>query len=328
LPFGYTFWPDIGPSIRDTKWHFNPSLIWKLLHSSPDYLLVGGLWDSLTTPLVSCFARRRVGIAWFEGNTHAVGRVGGLVGAAKKILCAQYQYVAVPGSEGKKFAELFIRSEGGPEPTLLPNIVDETRFLPKSTLTREAREDMRRELGVGLADRVALWPARLVPVKGVLEYLSILDRKLLDGWKVVLLGQGPLETQVEQLIHSKGLDAQILVKPYLPYERMPTAYAASDLFLLPSLYDPNPLSVVEAMHSGLPILVSTLLGNYPEACYLGRNGWGFDPYDKPAARQAASQAFSASIETLYEMGKESQAIAREFWGSTGAIKRFVDSVVH
>ena len=155
--------------------------------------------------------------------------------------------------------------------------MDERRFLPRWQLPEDVWKGARNELGVASDDLVALWPARLVPVKGVLEFLSIIDRGLLSGWKVVILGQGPPEVEIQKLIQSKGLDSQVFVRPYLAYEKMPCVYATADLFLLPSLYDPNPLSVVEALHSGLPILVSSSIGNYPEACYPERNGWGIEP---------------------------------------------------
>lgn len=327
LQFEHTFWRDLGPSVGGVKWHLNPGLVQALRHAAPDYLMVGGLWDSLTTPLVSFSAPRRVGIGWFEGNTHAVGRVTGLIGAAKKSLCAQYQFLAVPGSEGEKYANIFLDRRERPEVLLLPNIVDEQRFLPRWKQLEETENSVRKELGLKPGELVAIWPARLVPVKGVLEFLAILDRDILRGWKVIILGQGPLEAQVHHVLRCKGLDSQVQVRRYLPYERMQDVYAACDLFLLPSLYDPNPLSVVEAMHSGLPILVSTLIGNYPEACHEGRNGWSFDPHDKRAALEAAERAFSTPRSELREMGRESELIANEFWGSLNAVERFLASVL-
>ncbi len=327
LGFDHTFWRDVGPTISGVKWHLNPGLVLSLRGSPPDYFMVGGLWDSLTTPLVSVLAPRQIGIGWFEGNTSAVGRVHGPIGVVKKALCARYQYLAVPGSEGEKYANIFL--DGAPKTKVLtlPNIVDERRFLPRWQLPEDVWKGARNELGVASDDLVALWPARLVPVKGVLEFLSIIDRGLLRGWKVVILGQGPLEVEIQKLIQSKGLDSQVFVRPYLAYEKMPCVYAAADLFLLPSLYDPNPLSVVEALHSGLPILVSSSIGNYPEACYPERNGWGLNPLDKTSVLQATERALSSSVDKLRAMGRESERIAKDFWGSTNAVERFLAPIL-
>ena len=54
---------------------------------------------------------------------------------------------------------------------------------------------------------------------------------------------------------------------------MPKYYAASDLFLLPSIHDPNPLSVVEALHSGLAVAISDRCGNVEEGVMDGDNGF-------------------------------------------------------
>ena len=106
------FGSNVGPTISGVKWHLNPGLVLSLRGSPPDYFMVGGLWDSLTTPLVSVLAPRQIGIGWFGGNASAVGRVHGPIGVVKKALCARYQYLAVPGSEGEKYANIFL--DGGP----------------------------------------------------------------------------------------------------------------------------------------------------------------------------------------------------------------------
>lgn len=45
---------------------------------------------------------------------------------------------------------------------------------------------------------------------------------------------------------------------------------------MPSLSDPNPLTCVEAVWAGLPLLVSNHVGNYPEIVEIGKNGFVFD----------------------------------------------------
>ncbi|MFT4142864.1 MAG: glycosyltransferase, partial [Mobilitalea sp.] len=57
-------------------------------------------------------------------------------------------------------------------------------------------------------------------------------------------------------------------------------YALADCFLLPSLSDPNPLSCLEALWAGLPLMVSEHVGNYPEVVVSGQNGYVFS-YEEP-----------------------------------------------
>jgi glycosyltransferase involved in cell wall biosynthesis len=49
---------------------------------------------------------------------------------------------------------------------------------------------------------------------------------------------------------------------------------------LPSLKDPSPLSPIEAIAAGLPILVSSRIGNLEDVLAEGINGWSYDPFDE------------------------------------------------
>lgn len=328
ISFPHRFWKDYGPRRGDYVAHFNPGLVGSLLTKTPDYLLVGGPWDTPTGLLVSLLARRRTGIAWVEGNTHTPGRIKGLAGHYKRWVLSNYHFVAVPGDEGIRYVELLRGNDhrSRPMPVILPNLVDETRFRATWTIQPGIRTQTRESLGIDPGERLALWPARLNPVKGILEFLSTVEVGLLSGWKIIIIGEGPLREPIEDLVKQRRLEANVLLKGYGPYEEMPGLYNAADLFILASVYDPNPLSVVEAMHSGLPLLLSNRVGNFPEALAEGENGWGFNPGDQDMVRAAAAKAFTASAEQLVAMGRQSKLRAMEFWNSGKAIRDFVDSI--
>lgn len=329
LSFPHTFWRDIGPTIRHKAWHLNPGMIAELSRSCTDYLLVGGPWDSLTGMLISLLARRRVAIAWLESNTSTPGRITGMIGTVKRTLLGRYDFVTVPGLEGKRqLVLLWGGTSINQQHVFLPNLIDERKFSPGWVPgNRLIREQKRREIGVDDQTRLALWPARLIPEKGIIEFLSILKPSLLTGWRILLLGKGPLEAKIQETIERCGLGSVVQVRSYVPYEEMPTFYQASDLFLLPSMQDPNPLSVVEALHSGLPLLVSKRIGNLPEALEEGSNGWSFDPSDSNDVIRVTSLAFNTSRKQLIAMGQNSVDRARAFWDSHVAIDRFIDVVM-
>lgn len=327
LPFSHTFWPDVGPTVRGMRWHLNPGLVRKLRNQPCDYLLVGGLWDSFTNMLISGLAKRAVGIAWLEGNTKTTGRTGGLALAFKQLLLRRYQFVAVPGIEGRDYLQLLIPGTDSPPYTLiLPNIVDERKFTPKWQTTADDRQAVYSRFNVAPQDKLAVWPARLVAAKGIVEFLSVVPSQALTGWKLLLLGEGPLKENVQNIVQSRGLEKNVVLSSYVGYDEMPKIYGAADLFLLPSISDPNPLSVVEAMFTGLPILVSDHIGNYPEAFHEGVNGWGFNPFQPDSVLAATRAAFSASREQLEDMGRQSRRIAEDFWGSINAIDRFIAGI--
>lgn len=328
IMFPHHFWRNYGFRWNGLDAHFNPALVGHLLAKVPNFLLVGGIWDTPTSLLVSNFARREKGIAWLEGNARTPGRIHGLWGAYKRAVLGRYDFIAVPGVEGARYIGLL----RGQQPVLnscvviLPNLVDETRFQPRWAVSTDARTRVRSSLGVNPNERLAVCSARLELSKGMLEFLSVVDPEMLTHWKLVIVGDGSQRAAIENLLRKRGLEAHVLLKGNVPYEEMPRLYAAADLFLLASLYDPNPLSVVEAMHSGLPLLLSNRVGNFPEALADKENGWGFDPGAPNLMHAAASSAFGAPAEQLAEMGRKSKSRALSFWNTDTAIRNFVDGI--
>jgi glycosyltransferase involved in cell wall biosynthesis len=323
LPFPHTYWRDVGLKTH----HWNPALIFSLLiNRKADYLLVGSSWDTFTGICASLFARRKVGILWTEGNTKTPGRLTGMLGCFKRKVMSCYEYVAVPGQEGIGYVALHQQRTPRqmPKPVLLPNLIDESRFRVRAMWTNNEIFSARKRLGVHTSERLAVCPARFEPVKGLVEFFSKIPVKVLRGWKILVVGEGTQKARFKSVIRDRGLADQIIILNYVPYEEMPILYAASDLFLLPSVYDSNPLSVVEAMHSGLPLLLSKQVGNYPEALLAGATGWGFSPFDDEEIRLSSELAFGASFSQLQQYGQAAKEQAEKVWGSESAIREFAD----
>ncbi len=329
LNFPHTFWWDMGPKIKGKEWHLNPSMVLHLVRQRNDVLLVGGPWDSLTGMMCSLFARREIGVAWYESNTSNPGRITGFMATFKRFLLKNYTHYAMPGLEGVKHANMLLgeRFTRG-KVAFLPNLVDENRFSPGWLPTNfEARDKMRSELGIDRDSTLALWPARLIREKGIVEFLGKLSEDDFPNIQVLIIGQGPLKRQVDDVIATRHLHRKVRVMPYMEYSRMPQVYMASDLVLLPSVEDSNPLTVVEALHSGLPLLLSNRVGNFPEALEDGRNGWALDPFNEDSVRNAVHRAFVLDRQRYTEMGEHSLRKGREFWDSKLSLSRMLDSVL-
>lgn len=325
IPFPHTYWEDYGWRTH----HWNPGMVMRLRQgASPDCLLVGSSWDTFTGIAASFFVSRKKGILWTEGNTKTPGRLGGLLGWFKRLVLGSYDYVAVPGREGAGYVALHQRraSRPMPVPIVLPNLVDERRFRVRDQWPQQEIADVRGQLGVLSGQRLALCPARLEPVKGLVEFFERVPVCLLEGWLFVILGEGSLKMRLMSVIQNRGLSSLVKIVDYIPYGQMPVLYACSDLFVLPSIYDPNPLSVIEAMHSGLPLLLSKQVGNFPEALFEGVTGWGFSPFDEQELGRACQQAFTASPERLQMAGHASKVQAEKVWHSESAVRRFVETL--
>lgn len=327
LGFSHSFHTDIGPTIRGKEWHLNPGLFTSAAWREAEVVCLGGVWDSLTAVALTLLDRARVRIAFIEGNTSTPGKVDGAAGYAKQKLLKRFDFLAVPGEEGVKYAELVLGETLGRRKAILPNIVDETRFRQKDTYRDRDRAVIRARWGLGETDRLAIWPARLIPNKGVVEFISQLTPADLRGWKLVILGEGPLREPISRQLPEQGLESYVRVLPYETYDSMPAVYAAADLMVLPSFKDPNPLSIIEAMHAGLPLLVSRRIGNYPEAMEGTTTGWGLDPDSPGSVRSAVRAAFGATTPELRERGRLAAERAAEVWDSTRAVDSFLRTVL-
>ncbi len=104
-------------------------------------------------------------------------------------------------------------------------------------------------------------------------------------------------------------------------------YASCDLLLLPSLKDPNPLSVIEALWAGLPLLISDRCGNWPEAVEQGVNGWVVDPTSQTQMRRTFEQVLRLTHDDLARSGAASARIARQKFSTQANVESFADSVM-
>src|SRR5680860_1308475 len=152
-----------------------------------------------------------------------------------------------------------LRTLGRRQVTLLDNGVDVHRFGPP-----EDAHDPPRVLYVGL----------LTPRKGVLDLLEA-SRLLRDRGvphRLCLLGGTPDEgPDAEDAVRAGVADQAELLGTRAP-EQMPAAYAEADVFCLPSWWEAMPLSVLEAMAAGLPV-VATDVGDVARAVADGTTGF-------------------------------------------------------
>jgi glycosyltransferase involved in cell wall biosynthesis len=110
--------------------------------------------------------------------------------------------------------------------------------------------------------------ARLVEKKG-LEYLIKACKKLKDqhhNFKVEIVGDGPLSEPLKALTHELGLQNQITFLGQMPNKQVSDWLKTLNAFVLPAVKDSNgdmdgiPVSLMEAMASGIPVISTDLSG--------------------------------------------------------------------
>ena len=135
--------------------------------------------------------------------------------------------------------------------------------------------------------------ARLDFQKGF-EYLLRAARELRDVFptlKVVIVGEGPDRTAIENMIQRFGLQSNVILAGQ--HSDMPAIYAAMDVFVLPSLNEGLPMTILEAMAASKPV-IATRVGAIPKVIQDGETGLLVDPGDTDGLRSALARLLADS----------------------------------
>jgi glycosyltransferase involved in cell wall biosynthesis len=157
------------------------------------------------------------------------------------------------------------------------NGVDTERFKPRSN-----RVEIRREFGLDPKEKVVLFVGRLYHRKGLETLLRSIPPVLREfiNVKFVISGTGfkQKEENLRMLSKELGIEDNVTFLGYVPDEKLPLLYSASDIFVLPAIYENFPFAILEAQATGLPV-ISTNVGGIPEFLVDNENGFVIEPRD-------------------------------------------------
>ncbi len=123
------------------------------------------------------------------------------------------------------------------------------------------REEVRNELNIAPGDFVIGHVGRFTEVKNQAFLLDILEEmhKTQSGAKLLLVGEGCMMAEVKAKAKAKGLaDAVIFTGVRSDVARL---LQAMDVFVMPSLFEGLPVSMVEAQAAGLPVVASSAISH-------------------------------------------------------------------
>ncbi len=103
--------------------------------------------------------------------------------------------------------------------------------------------------------------------------------------RLVLKGEGPEKEEIQERVKSKGLSDVVIFKERSSYEEVPMDYRAVDIAATTSTSDGTPVSVLEAMATGLPV-IATNVGGIPEWITDGSTGILIPPNSPEAVAKA------------------------------------------
>jgi len=169
-----------------------------------------------------------------------------------------------------------LRDDGFPGEKIrrTPNFIDFSVFGP---VTAEQKEHLKKKLGVRTKINV-VFSGRFIQRKGI-NFLLEAWRKVTDevvDARLILLGDGPLVEEMRILAKKLGIWDSVDFRGHV--QEVPDFLRAADIFVLPSLQEGMPNSLLEAMACGLAP-VGTRIGGVVDIINGRENGILVEPSD-------------------------------------------------
>jgi glycosyltransferase involved in cell wall biosynthesis len=241
----------------------------------PDVLHANSL--HFQTSIAAAFAQQRRGIpmvttAHIGSSSELRGRIRLATGVYERtvgryILGRSTRVIAVAPSVADHLRTLGVPAD---RIDVVPNGVDQTRFAPRQPAGNHDRDPGEAPLVV--------FVGRLIDNKGPQLFVEALAtlRDQGVGFRAALVGDGPMEASLRSRVAGAGLAE--LVHFAGQSSDVPGWLAKASVFVRPSFTEGMPLTVLEAMASGTPVVVSDIPGN-TELVRDGVNGLLFSVGD-------------------------------------------------
>lgn len=110
----------------------------------------------------------------------------------------------------------------------------------------------------------------------IIEALHRISKEKLSNIHVDFLGEGPQKVVLEELVKQYGLENHIKFYGSVPNVEVYRHLAANNIYILMSQNEGLPISIIEAMRAGLPV-ISTRIAGIPEIVKDGYNGLLLNP---------------------------------------------------
>lgn len=281
----------------------NPSLSARLAAWRPDGLLLFG-YAYASHLRALAWARRRSVPLVFRGDSHLLGRPAPPWSKRQlfRVFYRQFAAVTYVGAANRDYFTAF----GVPPEKLFfaPHAVNHEHFDPSRAEYHSAAQALRAQLGLAPATRVVLFAGKFTPAK---QPRTLLDAFLaLNAPDAALVFVGDGEEKGALIDRARAAPpGRVHFLPFANQSEMPARYLLADIFVLSSRghYETWGLAVNEAMHMGVPCLVSDLVGCQRDLVTDGETGWVFRAEDPAHLQQKLAAALATTPEQIEGLKK-------------------------
>lgn len=294
-----------------TGWD-NPSIASALEGFQPDVVQVYGYSHRTMWRAVNWCHRRKVPVLLHSDSNASAQR--SIPRRLAKSLIVGWFYRRLDGafSVGDNNYAYHLRYGLSPDrlfPSALP--IDVRRLVNSVGDVPLARREIRALHGIPEDAFVAVFSGKLSARKSPMHLLSAIRlcaRRKVDVW-ALFVGEGSERPRMEEEIRGFGIRNAVLAG-FVNQGSIGRYYAASDVLVIPSAYDPHPLVVPEAGCFGLPVIASDRIGciGPSDTARIGANAFAFRYGDVEEIANCLIQ-LSNDIELYRAMSRSAREIA-------------------
>lgn len=276
-----------------------PGLAVELIRARPRAVLVQG-YRNLHEQTAILSGKLSGARLLFRADTNARARRNAIRAIVRRgLLCALYpalDAILAIGPDNRRHYE----EHGVPAEKLFqaPHAVDQDFFQTAARNLTPNRHALRSELGLPIDRPVVLFAGVLRRIKGVDLAIRAISR--LAGFHLAIAGSGgemgSLRTLAEALAPSR-----VHFLGFLNQRELAKAYAAADLFCLPSRVEPWGLVVNEAIAMGTPVVVTDVCGVAADVG-AAKAGLVVPPDDAESLANAFHQALESARAGFFDSG--------------------------
>jgi glycosyltransferase involved in cell wall biosynthesis len=189
----------------------------------------------------------------------------------------------------------------------------------------ELRAVTRDRLGIGDDEVVALVVGKLIERKRQIDVIRSCEN---SGIRVLLAGSGPNEKSLRSCIQDGRTNPPVFAG-FTPPAQLPAIYAAADIYVHPSVIDPHPLAISEAIYMGLPIIVSDKVGSWgpTDDVVPDINGYVYQAEDTKQLRTLIHQlAWDLPLREKFGQASRQRAIEKQFRSHGGFLPELISRV--
>jgi glycosyltransferase involved in cell wall biosynthesis len=295
----------------------SPGVVRELWRAQYDALMVYG-WGDFTARL-AILAARLAGIPCLvtaDSNFIYEQDLPWLKARLKKAvlgwLFRHIQAFLVTGPFNRKFYNYY--GVGDDRFFFAPLPIDTEYFRRRAELAHPHQGEIRARYGIPPDLVLLLFMGKLIPRKRPLDIVAVLQslQPAFPNLGAVWVGDGELRPQLEAEIAAQGV-RNTFVLGFKNQAELPELYAMSDIFVLPSSYDPMPLVTNEAMACGLPAIVSNRTGVWGPGAMVREGETGFvHPAGDTEVLSQAVRKLLLDPELRRAMGRRATEIVEQF----------------